>query len=151
MSSKRILTALVAVLVLINIGLVYLHFFVPHHHKGRDVSNESWLDRSLNLTDSQIVKHVALRRAYFKELEVFNDSIKQIKSRFIAVTATQGLSDSLSTFWTDSINRWHRRADERTYQHVCNVRNILTPEQQPIFDSLIQLTILRRHREDDDH
>lgn len=150
MKCKRLFIILVTILVLVNIGLVYLHFFSSGHHH-RENSQHSWLARSLDLTEEQSTQHVRMRKQYFDDLRVINDSIQQIKARFIAFTAQQDLNDSLSDLWTDSINRWHRRADERTFNYVRALRQILRPNQQGPFDSLFRLTIIRRHRDDDDH
>lgn len=150
MNCRKLLYVLLVFLVVINIGLVYLHFFSDrrHHHHDHD-SSTSWLTKSLNLTEEQSAQHVKMRKQYFSDLRILNDSIKQIKARFIALTAKQDLSDSLLYYWTDSINRWHRRADERSFNYIRAARGIMQPNQQPDFDSLIRLTIIRRHRDDD--
>lgn len=148
MRKFNLLFLTVVLLVVINLGLVYLCFFngVKKEVKESDTLH-SWLDKNLGLTDQQELLHVGLRNAYFKNLRVMNDTIQSIKARFVAHTASSELSDSLGNFWTDSINRWHRRADELTYRHVLAVRNILEPKQQPILDSLIQVIMLRKPRE----
>lgn len=150
MNCKILMYVILVVMVVINIGLVYLHFFSPpHHHQHDHDSSSSWLSNSLNLTEEQSAQHVKMRKEYFGDLRILNDSIKQIKARFIALTAKQELSDSLLYYWTDSINRWHRRADELSFKYVRTLRGIMQPNQQPDFDSLIRLTIIRRHRDDD--
>ena len=139
---------LIIVLILINLGLCYLYFFnEKQSRKGGDDSMHSWLDKNLGLTDQQESLHVKLRNTYFSDLKVINDSIRVIKARFVFQTSKQELSDSLATYWTDSINRWHRRADELTFSHVRAVRNILESKQQPILDFLVQILMLRKSRE----
>lgn len=137
MERSRILLMLVVGLVLINIGLGYVCFFSNSKRPddgGR--SMHSWLDKGLGLTDEQEAQHVRLRSTYFDELKILNDSIRQIKARFIAHSANGDLSDSLATMWTDSINRWHRRADVLTFTHVRAVRNILEEKQKPLLSTL---------------
>lgn len=139
---------MITLLVAINLGLCYLYFFGERRSKKRgDDSMHSWLDKNLGLTDQQESLHVKLRNTYFYDLRVINDTIRQIKARFVSHSAQQALTDSLATYWTDSINRWHRVADELTFNHVRAVRNILDSNQQPILDSLIQVLMLRKSRE----
>ena len=147
MKRNNILILLVLSLAVLNGVLVYLHFFESHHHSrsGED-SMHSWLDKNLGLTDAQEQKHVKMRNAYFAELKVINDTLKQVKARFVSQSAQLDLSDSLAGIWNDSINRWNSKADQLTYQHVRNVRSILDPKQQPIWDSLIQVVMLRKSR-----
>jgi len=142
------LSLLILLLVAINLGLCYLYFFKPNHSrkKGND-SMHSWLDKNVGMTAQQESLHVKLRTTYFSDLRAINDSIRVIKARFISRSAENDFSDSLSTYWTDSINRWQRRADELTFRHVRAVRNILEPKQQPILDSLIQVLMLRKNKE----
>lgn len=134
---------LIILLVAINLGLCYLYFF-KNKRTGRDRGEamHSWLDKNLGLTDQQESLHVKLRNSYFSDLRVINDSIRNIKARFVAQSAKYDLTDSLTTYWADSINLWQRRADELTFRHVRAVRNILEPKQQPILDSLIQVMMM---------
>ena len=146
MNYNRIFLILVILLVALNTGLIYLHFFqTPHKHKHKhsNESNRSWLDHELQLTPEQEDEHISMRKDYFEKLGILNDSLRYIKARFVAQAAQFELSDSLSALWTDSINHWHRRADELTYQHVRNVRAILKPEQQTRWDSLVQVVMMK--------
>ena len=148
MNRTRILLVLVITLVAMNVGLIYVHFFKNDGvGKGERDNLRSWLTRNLELSKEQESKHVTLRNAYFDELKTMNDSLRQIKARFVSYSANYELSDSMSTLWTDSINRWHARADLLTYRHVRNVRTILTPKQLPIWDSLMQVVMLGKSRE----
>lgn len=134
---------LILLLVVINLGLCYLYFFKNNRTmKKHDDAMHSWLDKNLGLTDQQESLHVKMRTRYFSDLRVINDSIRTIKARFVAQSAQYDLSDSLTSYWADSINRWQRRADELTFRHVRAVRNILEPKQQPILDSLIQVMMM---------
>ncbi len=146
MKYNRTLLILVILLVVLNISLIYVHFFqTPHEHKHKHGNelNRSWLDNELQLTPEQELEHVSMRKDYFDKLGVLNDTLRCIKARFMAQAAQFELSDNLSALWTDSINRWHRRADELTYQHVRNVRAILNPEQQTGWDSLVQVVMMK--------
>ncbi len=104
----------------------------------------SWLDKNLGLTDEQEQKHVKMRNAYFSDLKGINDTLRLLKARFVSQAAQLELSDSLMSVWSDSINNWNGKADELTYRHVRNVRSILDPKQQPVWDSLIQVVMLRK-------
>lgn len=147
MNRNQLLLGLVIVLALFNVVLFYKYYFETRPGAANsDKSMHSWLDKTLELTDSQEVQHVKIRNAYFEQLRTMNDSIKQIKSRYVAQAAQFDLTDSLSTYWNDSINRWYRRANELTYRHMRNVRTILTDVQKPKWDSLMQIVILRKDR-----
>ena len=147
MQRNNILIILVLLLAVLNGVLIYFYFFASNRssRSGGD-SMHSWLDKNLGLTDAQEQKHVKMRNAYFAELKVINDTLKHLKARFVSQSAQLDLSDSLATVWNDSINHWNSKADQLTYQHVRNVRSILDPKQQPIWDSLIQIVMLRKSR-----
>jgi hypothetical protein len=148
MKQNKIFLLLVVLLAVLNIGLVYLHFFSGRHKHARgDDAMHSWLDRNLHMTDQQESLHVGMRKKYFDELRVINDTLKHLKARFVYLSSEQELTDSLADLWTDSINRWNRRADELTFRHVRKVRAMLEPNQKPILDSLIQIVMLGKRRD----
>jgi hypothetical protein len=147
MQRSRVLILLVLLLAVLNGVLIYLHFFT-NRSGGRDRgdSMHSWLDKNLGLTEEQERLHLKMRGTYFSELKSINDTLKLLKARFVSQSAQLDLTDSLATVWTDSISSWNRKADVLTYRHVRNVRSILDPKQQPVWDSLIQVLMLRRDR-----
>ncbi|MBM3432926.1 MAG: hypothetical protein FJX92_08020 [Bacteroidetes bacterium] len=148
MQRNQIFFIVVIVLILINTGLLLNHYFFSPYEKRHEHGNDrSWIVTEVGLTKEQEEKHIELRKAYFKELGILNDSIRCIRARFVAQSATAALTDSLSQFWSDSINRWHRWADELAFQHTCNVRKILQEKQKPLWDSMVQVIMLRK-RED---
>lgn len=148
MKTNKILFILVIFLLLLNTGLLIAHFWrtPAEHAHGKDI-DKSWVAQELGLSAAQESQHVKMRKDYFDELSVLNDSLRNIRARFMAQSAYSELTDSISRMWTDSINRWHRRADELAFRHTRSVREILNEKQKPIWDSLVQV-ILRRHRED---
>lgn len=146
MNRNRILMALVITLVALNIGLIYIHFFKEERRNGSE-RLRSWLSSNLQLNKLQEERHISMRKKYFKDLGVLNDSLRHIKARFVSNASALDLTDSLSSMWTDSINHWHRRADVLTYQYIREVRAMLTSKQQPIWDSLMQVVMLGGSRE----
>jgi hypothetical protein len=145
MKKPELVYLLILVLAIINLGLIYVQFFKNSSSSvnGADRTHD-WLDKNLALTDRQESLHVQLRNTYFNNLRVINDTIALIKARFVAQSSQYDLSDSSAAYWTDSINRWQRKADALTYRHVRAFRNMLEPEQQPLLDSLVQVMMLRK-------
>ena len=147
MKNIKLIHILILILVIINLALGYLYFFKgSSHNHGRGDSMHSWLDKNLELTDQQETLHVKMRNQYFTDLRRVNDTIRLIKARFVANSSRFDLSDSMMHYWNDSINRWQSRGDALTYEHVRSLRRILTPSQQPILDSLIQVLMLGKNR-----
>ena len=148
MKTSNTLFILVLFLLLLNTGLLIAHFLsTPDKNTDNKDFDKSWVAEELGLSTEQESQHVKMRNAYFEELGVLNDSIRTIRSRFMAQTAYSELTDSMSRMWTDSINHWHRRADELAFRHTRNVRAILNEKQKPLWDSIVQV-ILRRQRKD---
>lgn len=148
MKREQLFFILVIVLILINTGLLINHYFFSAHEKKHELGiDRSWIVTAVGLTNDQEKKHIQMLKAYFGELRVLNDSIRAIRARFVALSAEQDLTDSLSQVWADSINRWHRRADELAFQHTRRVRSILEEKQKPLWDSIVQVIMLRQ-RED---
>ena len=148
MKREQLFFVIVIVLILVNTGLLLHHYFFSSHAiKHEHGIDRSWIVTEVGLTKAQEEKHIQMRKAYFGELRVLNDSIRAIRARFVALSADQELTDSLSQVWTDSINRWHRRADELAFQHTRRVRTNLEENQKPLWDSIVQVIMLRQ-RED---
>jgi hypothetical protein len=145
MRKPQLVYVLIFVMAIINFGLVYLHFFKSDASSSNSSdATHGWLDKNLALTERQESLHVQLRNAYFSELRRINDTIALVKARFVAQSSQFDLSDSLAAYWTDSISRWQRRADELTFRHVRAFRNILEQQQQPVLDSLVQVMMLKK-------
>ncbi len=148
MKREQLFFIIVIVLILINTGLLLNHYFFSAHEKKHEHGiDRSWIVKGVGLTNDQEKKHIQMRKAYFGELRVLNDSIRAIRARFVALSAEQDLTDSLSQVWADSINRWHRRAVELAFQHTRRVRAILEEKQKPLWDSIVQVIMLGQ-RED---
>lgn len=148
MKTNHTLFILFLFLLLLNTGLLIAHFWwTPAKYPQKKDYNTSWISEELGLSAEQESQHLNMRNAYFEKLSELNDSIRTVRSRFIAQTAYADLTDSMSRMWTDSINHWHRRADELAFRHTRNVRAILNEKQKPLWDSIVQVILLRQKKD----
>lgn len=153
--SPRTLSVAVILLLLINSGLVIFLVMERNRNHGQS-SNPSHEDafermaRTLGYTDTQKERHQVLRKEHIDLMRPLYDSIRQIKVLLYSRTNIIEESDSLFIKYMTKMNEWQSRINQSNYAYYKKVRSLLSPAQQPRYDSML-IRMIERGRRDSSH
>ena len=149
-NSPRFLTTAVILLLLINTGLVIylvLDRNKSHRSYGRErMDTSALLAKEINLSPEQEKQHRELREAHFKNVGVYYDSIRQVKTALFTTTGAAA-TDSLLSVSNQKINDWQSTINSLTVNYLQKVRKLLTEEQQKGYDQFV-VKMMQRGRRD---
>ena len=152
--SPRALSVAVILLLLINSGLVV--FLVMQRSRSHSHSSSHRQDafdrmaRTLNYTEAQKEQHRSLREEHIARMRPLYDSIRQTKVILFSRTSIVEQSNSIYISYMNKMGGWQTRINELNYAYYKKVRNLLRPEQQPRYDSLL-IKMIERGRRDSSH
>ena len=152
--SPRALSVAVILLLLINSGLVV--FLVMQRSRSHSHSSSHRQDafdrmaRTLNYTEAQKKQHRSLREEHIARMRPLYDSIRQTKVILFSRTSIVEQSNSIYISYMNKMGGWQTRINELNYAYYKKVRNLLRPEQQPRYDSLL-IKMIERGRRDSSH
>jgi periplasmic protein CpxP/Spy len=150
--STRALSIAVMLLLLINTGLVIFLLMQrnrshAHHTASRHQDAFDRMALTLQYTEAQKEQHRALRKDHMDRMLPLYDSIRQVKVLLYSRTSIVEESDSIFINYMAKINAWQTRINQSNYAYYKKVRALLTPEQQPRYDSLL-IRMIERGRRD---
>ena len=152
--TPRALSIAVILLLLINTGLVV--FLVMQRSRSHSHSSSHRQDafdrmaRTLNYTEAQKKQHRSLREEHIARMRPLYDSIRQTKVILFSRTSIVEQSNSIYISYMNKMGGWQTRINELNYAYYKKVRNLLRPEQQPRYDSLL-IKMIERGRRDSSH
>ena len=152
--TPRALSIAVILLLLINTGLVV--FLVMQRSRSHSHSSSHRQDafdrmaRTLNYTEAQKEQHRSLREEHIARMRPLYDSIRQTKVILFSRTSIVEQSNSIYISYMNKMGGWQTPINELNYAYYKKVRNLLRPEQQPRYDSLL-IKMIERGRRDSSH
>ncbi|MBK6936574.1 MAG: Spy/CpxP family protein refolding chaperone [Chitinophagaceae bacterium] len=150
-NSNKILSITVVLLLLANIALVVMLVTgngFGHKSQNKRIDPAEMMAKELGLNEQQKASHKLLKEEHMKTMKPLFDSLREVKSAFYMLTKEQELSDSLLNAYGHTITDLQIRIDKATFAHFKKVRAMLTPEQQPKFDTLVKKMMTRSKRSD---
>lgn len=150
-NANKILTITVILLLLTNIALVVMMVTgkgFGHKPKSEKGNPSEMMAKELGLNDQQKSAHKLLKEEHMNAMKPLFDSLRNAKMAFYMLTKEQELSDSLLNAYGSKITNMQVQIDKATFAHFKKVRALLTPEQQPKFDTLVKKMMTRGRRGD---
>jgi hypothetical protein len=136
---------LVFVLLISNLVLAFFLFFSHDKKDRRKESPDQWamkIYKEIGLDTAQIEVFKKEKDDYFNTMRPKWDENKKAKDSLYSKLALDP-SDTNVQHLLDQINRLDRFSDSFTFAHFSKLRELLTIEQQPRFDTIIPKLVNR--------
>lgn len=134
MNNLTLLKAIIAILVLLNAGI--LAFFLSNR-PPRPESPFEYLSRELHFSEAQREQYAKLRDEHRHKMEENRTSMDSLHEQYFNMLGSAE-ADSLKLNATvDSIALYFRKGEMYTFAHFKNVRALCTGEQTKRFDAVI--------------
>jgi hypothetical protein len=148
-SSSRSRRLVVIIVILLITNLAILAFFLwPRfkHSKQPDENRQGYgmaetLKKEVGLDSQQVKELETLRGAHRKKMQPLFKELQDAKSQFYALLKKPETPDSVIIQAADLIGQKQEQVDIQVFQHFKNSRSVLRPDQQPKYDSLIQVIL----------
>lgn len=150
-SKNKILTVAFIVLLLANIAL--LIFFLcckgPDHKGmgGRDAMVKEFLQKEIAFTPQQLQQYDTLKKQHREKGKAFMDELRGKKETFMKELGSNAFSDSAIAVTAEKSAALQKEMEIKMLNHIREIRNLCTPDQQPNFDSLFYKILTRRRPE----
>lgn len=137
--SNKWVFVLVVFLVLSNIGLAIVAF------SSKKKTDNSFA-KQVGLTEAQNKIFEERKKAYFSEIKPHWEQVAELKDSLYQHMSDAEVSDSLIESY---VAKWHainRHSDIQLFKHFREMRKECTPEQLPVYDSVVRKMVTRRRR-----
>src|SRR6218665_720690 len=131
----RILWAAIAVLVVLNIGMIAWFTFFAHHSGP---PRRFFLEQELSFNEKQKESYRIMRDEHFMKARSIKEHVKMMKEDFFKSMADSSLSDEDLRKKAQAISTEASELDILTFKHFQQVRQMCTPEQKEKFDEVIE-------------
>ena len=150
-SKSKILTVAFIVLLLANIALLVFFLWCKEPgHKGmggREAMVKEFLKKEIAFTPQQLQQYDTLSKQHREKVKVFMDELKGKKETFMKELGNNSFSDSAIALTADRSAAIQKEMEIKMLNHIREIRNLCTAEQQPKFDSLFYKILTRRRPE----
>lgn len=149
LNNNKALLFIIAVLLITNIAMIVFffcmrpsgkwddHSFSPGDAMARSLKNE------VKFSAEQLKQFDSLRKEHRKEIRPLFKKMNAIKDHFYQHISEASVNDSLLNNGLDSIAVMQRTLDKSMFYHFREVRALCTPEQLPLYDTLVQHLLKR--------
>jgi Spy/CpxP family protein refolding chaperone len=150
-SKYKTLVTIIVLLLITNIAVLSYFMFSHKRNSDNHGKNRSGFDmllkQEVGFTDEQTAQFSELRKTHWATAKQKMEALKQVKQNLFNLTKEENVSDSVINQLADSIALLQKQIELNSFQHFKSVRKICTPEQQPIYDSLMKKIITKiEHR-----
>jgi protein CpxP len=136
---KKILTALVALLLLANIVAISLYWFGKNGEQEPPKGGPAkFIIKELSLNDAQQQQFMALVNEHQQQVREVREELKMAKDHFFSLLSQPELSDSAKQAAAKEVSVYTEKIDLITLDHFEKVRALCNPEQQQKFDQIIK-------------
>ncbi len=139
MGKNKTLLLLIAVLLVANFVMLYL--LLKPEKKPSELTRVErmvkMLQDELGLDSAQTVKYLSLREYRDQKLKPLQDSMKTAKQEMMTLLRKEGLTDAEVNFAAQKVGDEQALIEITYFEHFKRMQQLLTPEQQPQFDSLL--------------
>lgn len=128
------------VIVLAILNVVLLTFiWQGHQHSQRrgPGGGMKLLEEKLGLSESQKSELEQIRESHFSRMEELRTDSRQTRKALHDLWSETNSSQKVSEL-TEHLGKLQAAIEKATFEHFAEIRSICTPEQQKVFDNLIQ-------------
>lgn len=149
LANTKALIFIIAVLLIANIAmLVFFTTMKPkaptHGYNNRERETiTGFLKYDVKFSQEQLKQYDSLKRAHWKGMRPIFRSLNTSKDSFYNHVSDPAIDSVQLRVLLDSIAIKQKMLDMQMLIHFRNTRNLCTPEQKPVYDSLVQNVIRR--------
>jgi protein CpxP len=161
LNNNKALLFIIAVLLITNIAMVVFFFCTkPGPGKCDDrgfpprEAMSVFLKNEIKFSPEQLKQFDSLKNTHRKAMKPLFRSMNAVKDNFYLHISDETVNDSLLINGLDSIAIRQKMLDRAMFYHFRKVRSLCTPEQLPLYDSLVQRLIkkiMNPYRRPDNH
>ena len=136
---------IIGALVLLNLILLSVLFFLKPRHGGGDRPNPNeFLKKELNLSDDQIVKFKELRKAHFKKSKEELRAIRTLKNEMLDAVSAESPDTIMANVIADQIGIKEANREKLLVQHYLKLQAECTPEQRQKLERVFKNAMSRK-------
>ncbi|WP_126246082.1 Spy/CpxP family protein refolding chaperone [Chitinophaga rhizosphaerae] len=145
-AKHKVLSVLVVLLLLTNLFLVFFIVMKKPAPPGRG-SHPSrgevmqLLEKEVGFSKDQLESYRQLKEQHWDRMKPSFTGMRNAKDGFYKLLSLSSVPDSVVNAMADTIAARQKQIDLQTFRHFQQVRALCTPEQQPRFDSVVQLVL----------
>lgn len=144
-AKHKVLSVLVILLLLTNLFLVFFIVWKKPEDpgKGRPPRGEvmQLLEKEVGFDSAQLNAYRQLKEQHWERIKPSFTEMRNAKDNFYKLLSSASVPDSVVNAMADTIALRQKNMDLQTFRHFQQVRALCTPEQQPRFDSVVQLVL----------
>ncbi len=147
-SRNKIYVFLIGILLLSNLALVA--FFVSNQPEKKEIRRDrpgsymkDALKNDVGFTDQQMAQFDSMANQHRQQMRPLFEDISRTKEKFYQMLMVPEANDSVLKSSATEIGEKQKQIDLKIFTHFQNIRQLCTPTQQPMFDSLIQHVVHR--------
>ena len=148
MSRNRIYVFLIGILLVSNLALVA--FFVLNKPPQKEIRRDrpgsymkDALKSEVGFNDQQMAEYDKQVDAHRQSMRPLFEDITKTKENFYHLLMQPGTPDSVLNNAANQIGEKQKLIDMKIFMHFQNIRQLCTPSQQPMFDTVIQRVVHR--------
>lgn len=149
LKNHRLLLLIISVLLIANIGLLYLYVFnkpapPPRltEQEMREKAKEK-VRKEVGLNDEQLVIYDSLRNKQFERMRPLFEELTKSKENFFNQIYKNEAGDSAINRYAVVIGEKQQAVDISTYRYLQSIKELCNEEQRPKMDSFIQQIVKR--------
>lgn len=141
-TKNKVLLFIILLLLLTNMVVIYYGFYFrkPIKRKGRESFTEI-LKREVGFDQQQAARFDEFKKTHWEQAKTKMDEINKIKNKIFDLSRDPNTPDSIVEKLADSIGSLQKQVEINAFKHVAGTRKICTPEQIPLYDSLMKRII----------
>ncbi|WP_109698932.1 periplasmic heavy metal sensor [Chitinophaga deserti] len=144
-AKHKVLSVLVILLLLTNLFLVFFIVWKKPEEpfKGRPPRGEvmQLLEKEVGFSKEQLESYRQLKEQHWERMKPSFGEMRTAKDNFYKLLKESSVPDSVVNSAADSIAFRQKQIDIQTFRHFQQVRALCTAEQQPRFDSVVQMVL----------
>ena len=143
-SKSRALLLITAILLVANIALLIFCFWMKEPAKKNQAADKpgrvvaTFLEKEIGFDSVQMKQFDQMHDAHRAKMRPLFDSLRAAKERFYELLNDSSAKDAILENYTGVIGQRQQIVDREIFKHFKKIREICTPAQQPLYDSLVQ-------------
>lgn len=136
---------IIGALVLLNLILLSVLFFLRPRHGGHNGMNPSdFLKKELNLTDDQVVKFKELRKVHFQKSKEELKAIRTLKNEMLDAVSAESPDTLRANMIANQIGIKEANKEKLLVQHYLELQAECTPEQRQKLERVFKKAMSRK-------
>ncbi len=144
LNNTKVLIFIIAILLIANIAILIFFLGAKHppqkndHNAGNRPKFSEFLKNDIKFSQAQLKEYDSIKKVHWKTARPIFNAMNAAKDSLYFHLRDSIVSDQFLLEATDSIAQRQKQMDLQMFVHFRNMRNLCTPEQKPLFDSLVQ-------------